>query len=108
MSCCPTTGMKESTNRSGCGILWIPGKLQHLTNYAVAGLTWVNSLAVGRLKRKTCGRILVPGPTEGESLRVYFHCSDGFDLVIDREGVEVQSSDVLWCALRAAADLMNA
>ena len=40
--------------------------------------------------------------------RFYFHCSDGFDLVGDREGVEIQGSDVLWSALRAAARLMKA
>ena len=40
--------------------------------------------------------------------RFYFHFSDGFDLVADREGIELQGSDVLWWALRAAAHLMNA
>ena len=28
--------------------------------------------------------------------RFYFHCSDGVDLVLDREGVESEASDVLW------------
>ena len=45
---------------------------------------------------------------ETEVARFYFHCSDGFDLNIDREGVEVHGSDVLWWALRAAARLMSA
>jgi hypothetical protein len=45
---------------------------------------------------------------ESELPRFYFHCSDGSDFVVDREGLEVQGSDVLWCALRAAARLMNA
>jgi hypothetical protein len=44
---------------------------------------------------------------EGEVARFYFHCSDGFDLILDREGIEVEGSDVLWWALRAAALLMN-
>ena len=26
--------------------------------------------------------------------RFYFHCSDGVDLVLDREGVEIEASDV--------------
>ena len=34
-------------------------------------------------------------------LKFYFHC-------LDREGVEVQASDVLWSAMRAAASLMSA
>jgi hypothetical protein len=45
---------------------------------------------------------------ETEVARFYFHCSDGSDLIIDREGVEVYGSDVLWWALRAAARLMSA
>jgi hypothetical protein len=45
---------------------------------------------------------------EGEVSRFYFHCSDGGDLILDREGIEVEGSDVLWWALRAAARLMNA
>ena len=28
--------------------------------------------------------------------RFYFHCSDGVDLVLDREGVEIEASDVFW------------
>jgi hypothetical protein len=39
--------------------------------------------------------------------RVYFHCSDGNDLVIDRVGVEADGSDILWCAIRAAERLMR-
>jgi len=27
--------------------------------------------------------------------RFYFHCSDGVDLVLDSEGVEIEASDVL-------------
>ena len=49
------------------------------------------------------------GPvTEHKLSRFYFHCSDGVDLVLDREGVEVEASDVLWSALRAAALLISA
>jgi hypothetical protein len=33
--------------------------------------------------------------------RFYFHCSDGVDLILDREGIEVEGSDVLWWALTA-------
>ena len=40
--------------------------------------------------------------------RFYFHCSDGVDLVLDREGVEIEASDVLGLALRAAARLISA
>src|SRR4051812_7294120 len=47
------------------------------------------------------------GPvTEHKLSRFYFHCSDGVDLVLDREGVEIEASDVLLSALRAAARLM--
>jgi hypothetical protein len=28
--------------------------------------------------------------------RYFFHCSDGVDLVLDRKGVEIEASDVLW------------
>ena len=40
--------------------------------------------------------------------RFYFHCSDGVDLVLDRKGVEIEASDVLWSPLRAAARLIRA
>jgi hypothetical protein len=30
--------------------------------------------------------------------RFYFHCSDGVDLVLDREGIEIEASDVLLSA----------
>jgi hypothetical protein len=40
--------------------------------------------------------------------KFYFHCSDGVDLVLDRKGIEIEGSDVLWWALRAAARLINA
>jgi hypothetical protein len=46
--------------------------------------------------------------TEHKLSRFYFHCSDGVDLVLDREGVEIEASDVLLSALRAAARLMCA
>jgi len=39
--------------------------------------------------------------------KYYFHCSDGSDLVVDREGIEVTESEVLWSALRTAARLMS-
>jgi hypothetical protein len=39
--------------------------------------------------------------------RVFFHCSDGHDLVIDREGTEADGSDILWCAIQAAERLMH-
>src|SRR5215213_11137184 len=40
--------------------------------------------------------------------RFYFHCSDGVDLVLDREGVESEASDVLWLGMRAAERLITA
>src|SRR3954463_1245233 len=40
--------------------------------------------------------------------RFYFHCSDGVDLVLDREGVESEASDVLWLGMRAAERLISA
>ena len=40
--------------------------------------------------------------------RFYFHCSDGVDLVLDREGVESEPSDVLWLGMRAAERLITA
>jgi hypothetical protein len=40
--------------------------------------------------------------------KFYFHCGDGVDLVLDREGIEIAASDVLWWALRAAVRLMSA
>lgn len=40
-------------------------------------------------------------------LKYYFHCSDGYDLVVDREGRELGESDLLWIALDAAARLMS-
>ena len=46
--------------------------------------------------------------TEHKLSRFYFHCSDGVDLVLDREGVEIEASDVLGFALRAAARLISA
>ena len=39
-------------------------------------------------------------------LKYYFHCSDGYDLIVDREGRELRESDLLWTALDAAARLM--
>ena len=45
---------------------------------------------------------------EGELKRFYFHCSDGLDLVLDREGIEADGSEVLWGALKAADRLMSA
>jgi hypothetical protein len=49
------------------------------------------------------------GPVTGRKLsRFYFHCSDGVDLVLDREGVEIEASDVLLSALRVAARLVSA
>jgi len=45
---------------------------------------------------------------EGELKRFYFHCSDGLDLVLDREGIEADGSEVLWWALKAADRLMSA
>jgi len=40
--------------------------------------------------------------------RFYFHCSDGVDLLLDREGVESEASDVLWLGMRAAERLIRA
>jgi len=40
--------------------------------------------------------------------RFYFHCSDGVDLVLDREGVESEASDVLWLGMRAVERLIRA
>jgi hypothetical protein len=40
-------------------------------------------------------------------LKYYFHCSDGSDLLVDREGIEITESEVLWSALRTAARLMS-
>ena len=40
--------------------------------------------------------------------RFYFHCSDGVDLVLDREGIEIDASDVLLSPLRAAERLFRA
>jgi len=40
--------------------------------------------------------------------RFYFHCSDGVDLVLDREGIEIDASDVLLSPLRAAERLIRA
>ena len=40
-------------------------------------------------------------------LKYYFHCSDGYDLIVDREGRELRGSDLLWTALDAAARLMS-
>ena len=45
---------------------------------------------------------------EGELKRFYFHCSDGLDLVLDRQGIEADGSEVLWWALKAADRLMSA
>ena len=47
---------------------------------------------------------------DGERIvsKFFFHCSDGVDLVLDREGSEIEASDVLWSAVRAAARLMRA
>ena len=45
---------------------------------------------------------------EGELKRFYFHSSDGLDLVLDREGIEADGSEVLWWALKAADRLMSA
>jgi hypothetical protein len=40
--------------------------------------------------------------------RFYFHCSDGVDLVLDRDGVEIEASDVLCSGMRAAERLIRA
>ena len=40
--------------------------------------------------------------------RFYFHCSDGVDLVLDSEGVEIEASDVLRWGVRAAERLIMA
>jgi hypothetical protein len=45
---------------------------------------------------------------ESEMKRFYFHCSDGLDLVLDREGIEADGSEVLWWALKAADRLISA
>ena len=42
-----------------------------------------------------------------EMSRVFFHCSNGYDLVIDREGIEADESDILWCSIQAAERLMR-
>ena len=41
-------------------------------------------------------------------MQIVIHFSDDVDLVLDREGVEVKASDVLWSGLRAAARLIGA
>jgi hypothetical protein len=41
------------------------------------------------------------------SSRVFFHCTDGCDFLIDREGVEADGLDILWCAIREAERLMR-
>ena len=41
-------------------------------------------------------RAEAPRLMEGELKRFYFHCSDGLDLVLDREGIEADGSEVLW------------
>ena len=46
--------------------------------------------------------------TECKVSKFYFHCSDGVDLVLDREGVESEASDVLRWAVRAAERLIRA
>ena len=46
--------------------------------------------------------------TECKLSRHFFHCSDGVDLVLDREGVEIEASDVLWSGMRAAERLIRA
>jgi len=53
-------------------------------------------------------RAEAPRLMEGELKRFYFHCSDGLDLVLDREGIEADGSEVLWWALKAADRLMTA
>ena len=45
---------------------------------------------------------------ESEVSRLYFHCTDGLDLVLDPERIEVHGSEVLWWALKAAGRLMTA
>ena len=49
-----------------------------------------------------------PEVTECKLSRFFFHCSDGVDLVLDREGVEIEASDVLWSGMRAAERLIRA
>ena len=46
--------------------------------------------------------------TECKLSRFFFHCGDGVDLVVDREGVEIEASDVLWSGMRAAERLIRA
>ena len=40
-------------------------------------------------------------------LKYYFHCSDGADLIVDRQGLESTKPELLWTALRTAAGLMS-
>ena len=40
-------------------------------------------------------------------LKYHFHCSDGYDLIVDREGRELRELDLLWIALDAAARLIE-
>jgi hypothetical protein len=88
--------------------LWIAGKRQYLTDIVAPDKHALIPVLFGPVKMKRYARKSVPETMEGEVSRFCFHCSDGLDLVVDREGIEVQGSDVLWWALRAAARLMNA
>jgi len=57
----------------------------------------------GRLTRPLA---MSSGRNGASSVEVlFFHCSDGYDLIVDREGRELRESDLLWTALDAAARL---
>jgi ABC-type proline/glycine betaine transport system ATPase subunit len=58
-----------------------------------AGADARRTVLFGPVKMKRYARKSVPETMEGEVSRFYFHCSDGLDLVVDREGIEVQGSD---------------
>jgi hypothetical protein len=63
---------------------------------------WPNAGAyLARFKRPMSERVSVMS-------KYHFHCTDGRDFVLDREGVEiVAEGDLLWLASRAAARLIS-
>jgi hypothetical protein len=64
-------------------------------------------VAYGGIGRGTCVLREAWNVGVSEMSRVFFHCSDGYDLVIDREGIEADESDILWCSIQAAERLMR-
>jgi hypothetical protein len=99
------TRLANSTGRTGLWVLWKTWTRAWRGNRcagrgASAGVAW-KVLSTSRF-----------GGTASESVSVmpklHFHCTDGRDLVLDREGVEVVAeTNLLWLASRAAARLMS-